>query len=126
MFLEETEFDREEAEEENDELRAGPAYTVDLTAELTVFDEGGAAGFFLIGSAAASTNVLLFEAGSGTGPYFVRPVTCEFDKYIRLEIVCLRTGAGGGIVPVFRALFVDADISARPLSGDEYRLGWGS
>lgn len=66
VFLDEDEFDREEKEEENDGLRLGPAFAVVLTAELIVLDEGGAGIFLLIGSAAISTNVLLFGTGSGT------------------------------------------------------------
>jgi hypothetical protein len=45
---------------------------------------------------------------------------------LRLERACLRTGAGGSIVPAVRALFADADISARLLSGDGMRVGWGN
>ena len=66
MLLEAEELDREDKDDEKDELRPGPAFAVALTAELTALVDGGAGGFFLMGSPAASTNVLLFGAGSGT------------------------------------------------------------
>jgi hypothetical protein len=67
VFLEAEEFDRDETEEENEELRFGPAFPAALTAGLTVLEEGGAEAFFLVGSAAFSTSVFLFDGGSGTG-----------------------------------------------------------
>jgi hypothetical protein len=67
VFLDAKEFDRDEMEEESEELRPGPAFAVALTAGLTVLEEGGAEAFFLVGSAAFSTNVFLFDGGSGTG-----------------------------------------------------------
>lgn len=48
------------------------------------------------------------------------------NKNVRLERACLRTGAGGSIVPAFRALFADADMSMSPLSGDGIRVGCGN
>jgi hypothetical protein len=72
VFREAEEFDREDAEEEKDVLRPIPAFTVALTAELTALDEVGAGCIFLMGSPAASANVLLFGAGSGTWDNFVR------------------------------------------------------
>jgi hypothetical protein len=67
VFLEVEEFDRDDTEDEKDELRPGPAFAVVLTAGLTVLVEGGAGMLFLMGSPAFSTNVLLFDGGSGTG-----------------------------------------------------------
>ncbi len=125
MFLEEAEDDRDEKTEDSDELRPGPVFAVALTAGLTVVVEGGAGGFFLIGSPAMSARVLLLNAGSETShelskQCFLGPAD------VPLERACLRTGGGGGIAPVLRALVVDADISFRALSGDIYRVGWRS
>ncbi len=66
VLLEAEEFDRDENEDDKDELRPGPAFAVALAAGVTVLDEGGAGWFFMIGSPAASTNVRLLGAGSGT------------------------------------------------------------
>jgi hypothetical protein len=66
VLLEAEEFDRDENVDESDELRPGPAFAVALIAGVTILDEGGAGWFFLKGSPAVSTNVLLFGAGSGT------------------------------------------------------------
>jgi hypothetical protein len=66
VFLDAEELDRDRTEEEEDAFRVGPVFAIALTAELTVVEEGGAGRIFLIGSAAFSTSVLLFGAGSGT------------------------------------------------------------
>lgn len=66
VFVDASIFGREETEEDRYGLRCGPAFAVALTAALTVEDEGGAASFFLIGSAASSATDRFFDASSGT------------------------------------------------------------